>query len=319
MIPLRVLRLVLVIAAVSISGKALAQESQPVSPAPGDSHPGLAQPAISDESEQHLAAGDLVEVSVYNVPELNTKARISSAGEIYLPLVDYVRISGLTAEGAQSKIEQLLSDGGFVKNPHVSIVVDQSTSQSVNVLGEVAKPGIYPVVGQPNLLDMISAAGGFTERAGKSMSIVRKGESNPIVVPISRNLADSAKESIPIHPGDLIVVRKADVVYVVGDVGRPTGLQMDSGHLTVLQAIALAGGTTRTAKVSGARIIRKGESGSFETAVPLQKILEAKVPDPQLQAEDILFIPSSRAKIIAGRTMEAAMQAATAASILAIQ
>ncbi len=263
--------------------------------------------------------GDLGEVSVYNVPELNTKSRISNSGEIYMPLIGYVRIGGMTAEAAQARIESLLADGGFVKNPHVSLVADQSASQNVNILGEVTKPGVYPVIGQPTLLDMVSAAGGFTERAGRSVSVIRRGQQDkPIVVPISRNLTDSVKDDVLIRPGDLIVVRKADIIYVVGDVGRPSGLMMDSGHLTVLQAIALAGGTTKTAKLSGARIIRKGPSGSFETPVQLRKVLEAKVPDPQLQPEDILFIPSSATKIVASRTMEAAIQAATAVSILAV-
>lgn len=274
----------------------------------------------SYDDAQRLTAGDLVEVSVYDVPELSTKTRISNAGDIYLPLIDYVHVAGLTTEAAQARIEQMLADGGFVKNPHVSVVADQSHSQSANILGEVAKPGAYPVIGQPSLLDMISAAGGFTERAGKSVSIIRRGQQDkPIIVPIKRNLTEAAKDNVVIRPGDLIVVRKADVIYVVGDVGRPAGFLMDSGQMTVLQAIALAGGTTRTAKLSGAKIIRKGPSGSFETPVHLQKVLQAKAPDPQLQAEDILFVPSSQAKIIAGRTMDAAIQAATALTIIAVQ
>lgn len=294
----------------------------PPTPAANSSTSSAAPIAASEnlDDSQRLVAGDLIEVSVYNVPELNTKTRVSNSGEIYLPLIGYVGVSGLTSKGAQAKIEQLLTDGGFVKNPHVAIVADQSTSQTANILGEVVKPGVYPVIGQPNLLDMISAAGGFTERAGRTVSIIRRGQQdNPIVVPLNRNITDSAKDNVPIHSGDLIVVRKADVVYVVGDVGRPSGFLMDSGHMTVLQAIALAGGTTRTAKLSGAKIIRKGTSGSFETPVQLQKVLEAKAPDPQLQAEDILFVPSSAGKILAGRTMEAAMQAATAVSIIALQ
>jgi polysaccharide export outer membrane protein len=94
---------------------------------------------------------------------------------------------------------------------------------------------------------------------------------------------------------------------------------MDSGNLTVLKAIALAGGTTRTAKLSGAKIIRKGPDGMTETSVQLKKILEARAPDIPMQADDILFVPTSARKVIAGRTLEAAVQAATAVSIVAIR
>ena len=276
----------------------------------GTTHPG---------SSLRLEAGDLVEVGVYNVPELTTKARVSSKGEIYLPLIDYVHVTGLTAEEAEGRIQKRLSDGGFVKNPHVTLFVDQYASQGASVLGEVARPGVYPVPGQQRLFDLISAAGGFTEKAGRSITDTHRDQPDkPVTVPLSRNVSDNPESNIPVLPGDTIIVRKADLVYVVGDVGRPSGFLMDSGHLTVLQAIALAGGTTRTANLGGARIIRRGPDGLSETPVELKKILRAKAPDVTMQADDILFVPTSAAKVFAGRAMEAAMQAATAASIVAI-
>ena len=95
----------------------------------------------------------------------------------------------------------------------------------------------------------------------------------------------------------------------------PSGLLVDNGSLTVLQAIALAGGTNRTAKMNGVRIVRKGPAGMTETRVPLKKMLEAKVPDVTLQADDILFVPVSGGRVLAGRSFEAAMSAATAVGI----
>jgi polysaccharide export outer membrane protein len=175
------------------------------------------------------------------------------------------------------------------------------------------------VPGQQRLFDLISAAGGFTEKAGRSIQVTHRDQPDqPITVPLSRNVTDNPESNIPILPGDTIIVRKADLVYVVGDVGRPSGFLMDSGHLTVLQAIALAGGTTRTANLGAARIIHRGPSGPSETPVELKKILRAKAPDLTMQADDILFVPTSTAKIIAGRTFEAAVQAATAVSIVAL-
>jgi polysaccharide export outer membrane protein len=270
-------------------------------------------------SSLRLAAGDLVEVGVYNVPELTTKARVSDKGEIYLPLIDYVHLAGLTAEEAEGVVQKRLSEGGFVKSPHVTLFVDQYASQGASILGEVSKPGVYPVTGQQRLFDLISAAGGFTEKAGRSITVTHRDQPDkPITVPLSRNVTDNPESNISVLPGDTIIVRKADLVYVVGDVGRPSGFLMDSGHLTVLQAIALAGGTTRTANLGGARIIRKGPDGITETSVELKKILRAKAPDVTMQADDILFVPTSATKAFAGRTFEAAMQAATAASIVAL-
>jgi len=294
-----------------------ASQSIGSSSAPADS-PARPSSSVRDSSLR-LGPGDLVQVSVYNVPELTTKARISGSGEIHLPLIDYVHVSGLTCEEAEALIQMRLADGGFVKDPHVSIFVDQSASQGASILGEIAKPGVYPVVGEQRLFDLVSAAGGLTEKAGRSISLTHRSQPDtPITIPVSRNLADSPDSNVPVFAGDTIIVRKADVVYVVGDVGRPSGLLMESGHLTVLQAIALAGGTTRTAKLGSARIIRKGPSGMSETPVQLKKILEAKAPDLPMQADDILFIPTSAGKAFAGHTLQTAMQAAAAASIITV-
>jgi polysaccharide export outer membrane protein len=112
-------------------------------------------------------------------------------------------------------------------------------------------------------------------------------------------------------------VPKAPIIYVVGDVGRPAGLLVDNGNLTVLQALALTGGANHTAKMGGVCIIRKGPTGMTETKVPLKKMLEAKAPDVNLQADDILFVPLSGARVAAGRGFEAAVSAATGLAILA--
>jgi polysaccharide biosynthesis/export protein len=281
--------------------------------------PEEATKAASTQASLRLSPGDLVELSVYNVPELATRARVSNRGDIYLPLIDYVHVAGLTAEETQAVIQQKLSDGGFVKNPHATVFVETYVSQGASLLGEVGRPGIYPVVGQQRLFDVISAAGGFTEKAGRSITITHRGQPDkPLVVPLARNVSDNPDSNVFVYPGDTIVVRKADIVYVVGDVGRPSGFAMDSGHLTVLQVIALAGGTTKTAKLSSVRLLRKGPEGVNETPIPLKKILEAKAPDLQMQADDILFVPTSAAKAAASRSLEAVMQTASALSIIAV-
>ena len=265
-----------------------------------------------------LGAGDLVEVSVYNVPELNTKLRISTKGEIYLPLINEVHIAGLTIEEAEAVIERRLDRDGFVKSPHVQIFVQEYNSEGASVLGEVTKPGIYPILGEQKLFSLISAAGGLTDHAGKSITVTHRDQ-GPITVPISHNIEDHPESDITVLPGDMVTVRRADIVYVVGEVNRPSGFLMDSGHISVLQAIALAGGTNSTAKLNGARIVRKGPSGLIIVPVQLKKLMEAKISDLPMEAEDILFVPTSARRLMQARTAEAAVQMATAAGIVAIR
>ncbi len=272
------------------------------------------------DSSIRLGSGDLIEVNVYNVPELTTKTRITDTGEIDLPLINNVHVEGLTINEAEKVLEQRLDQGGFVRNPHVQLFVTEYLSDGTSVLGEVSRPGVYPVLGEQRLFNVLSAAGGLSERAGKSITISHKSQPDqPITVSISRNLEDHPDSNVSVYPGDTIMVRRADVVYVVGDVARPSGFLMDNGgRLSVLQAVALAGGTGPTAKLTGVRIIRKGPEGVTEIPVSLKKLLQAKSNDVPLQADDILFVPTSARKILSGRTAEAALQMATAVSIIAI-
>lgn len=279
-----------------------------------------ANPADPGDSSIRLGVGDLLEMSVYGVPELSTKTRVGSNGDIYLPLIDYVHVAGLTIDEAQAVVEKRYGDGGFLKDPHVSLFIDEYASQGASVLGEVGKPGVYPVLGQQRLLDLISAAGGLSDKAGRTITITHRNQPDqPVTVALARNLTDGGDDNVQVFPGDTIVVHRADVIYVVGEVGKPSGFLMDNGGLTVLQVIALAGGTTRTAKLNGVRLIRKGPNGITESPVQLKRILEAKAPDVPLQADDILFVPTSTGKVAAGHTIQAAIQAATALSIVAVR
>ncbi|HKN32660.1 MAG TPA: polysaccharide biosynthesis/export family protein, partial [Terriglobales bacterium] len=270
-------------------------------------------------STLRLGAGDLLEISVYNVPELSTKARVSSNGDVYLPLIDYVHVGDLSLEEAQAVVEKRLSDGGFVKNPHVTIFLNEYASQSVTVLGQVTRPGAYPILGDKRLYDIISAAGGLTDKAGKTVSISHRDKPDqPVKVTLAEGLAQTPESNVVIEPGDTIVVQRAGIVYVVGDVARPAGFLMDSDHLTVLQAVALAGGTNKTAKLNGAKIIRKTSEGMVETPVHLKKILQSKGPDMPLRADDILFVPNSAGKSAAYRAADVVVQAGTL-SLVAIK
>ena len=271
---------------------------------------------LPPETALRIGVGDMLEVSVYGVPELTQKARVSSSGDIYLPLINYVHVAKLTPDEAQAAIEKKLVDGGFLRNAHVTVQVSEYVSQSVTVLGEVVRPGPYPVLADRNLLDIISAAGGPTDKAGKAVTILHRDH------PEQPEVVDLAKEGTPINPaiqaGDTVIVSKAGVVYVVGEVAKPSGFLMENGSLTVLKAIALAGGTTHSAALNNAKIIRKTPGGMEETPISLKKILAAKAPDLPMQAEDVLFVPGSASKSAAARGVEAVLQAATALSIVAV-
>jgi polysaccharide export outer membrane protein len=281
--------------------------------------PDTAKDSPDQSAPVKLGPGDLLEVSVYNVPELASKVRVSNSGDVYLPLIDYVHVDGLTQEEAQTVIQKRLEDGGFVRSPHVTIFVDEAASQGVTVIGEVAKPGIYPDVADHKLYEVISEAGGFTSSASRKIAVIRRNQTDPIRIDLPRNLADDVNGNVDIMPGDTITVPRAPIIYVVGDVGRPCGLLVDNGILTVLQALALAGGTNRTAKLGAARIIHKSPAGMTETKLEIKKMLEAKVPDVTLQADDILFIPVSGGRVLAGRSLEAAMSVATAVTVYTVR
>lgn len=290
------------------------------SPSPSSNSDPALPPTPRDTTRIRLGPGDLVEVNVYGVPDLTTKTRVSNTGELYLPLVNYVHVGDLSVEEAQTVIAKQLESGGFVKDPHVSIFVNEYSSQSVSVLGEVSKPGTYPALGDRNLVDMITAAGGLTERAGRIVTITHRDKPDEVqTVELGRNLTDKPEANVPVAPGDMIDVHRAPIIYVVGDVGRPSGLMVDNGTLTVLQALALAGGANRTAKLNDARILRKsdGPNGVSETPLKLKKMLEAKAPDVPLQPNDILFVPLSGAKVMAARSFEAAMAITTGLAIYA--
>ena len=278
-----------------------------------------ASPRLRANSNVRLGIGDLIEIGVFGVPDLSTKTRISGSGDIYFPLIDYVHIADLTTDEAQELIQKRLEDGGFVRGPHVSIFVDESASQAITLMGEVNHPGPYPAIGERRLFDLISAAGGLTDKAGRNVTIERRGDpGQKIDLQLSSNLAEDTQNNVDILPGDTIIVSRAGIIYVVGDVNRPSGFMIEDNSLTVLKALALAGGGTRTSALSKTKILRQTPNGVQEIPVNLKKVLYAKAPDMALVKGDVLFIPGSSAKAAAYRTADAAMSMSTALAVVAV-
>jgi polysaccharide export outer membrane protein len=263
-----------------------------------------------------IGAGDLVEMSVFDTPELSGKLRVSNTGDVILPLVGTLHLQGLTAGEAQTLIRQKFIGGGFLKDPQVTVFISEYATQNVSVVGEVHKPGIYPAFGTHRLLDYLSLAEGLTPLAGTAIVITHSGQPDqPQRVKMTSGAAPQPENNPEILPGDTIFVEKTGIVYVVGDVARPGGFPMDhDGQLTVMQAVALAQGTNDTAAKGSAKLIRTTPQGRQEIPIDLKKILTAKATDLPLQDNDILFVPSSVAKN-ALKNMEAVLPAAAGASI----
>jgi polysaccharide export outer membrane protein len=277
------------------------------SAAPAES--GTPAAAGSFAPQLRIGGGDLLSISVYGVPELTQDVRVNNSGDVYLPLIGYVQLAGLTPDQAQTVIENRLREGGFVKNPHVTVSLKDYVNQSATVTGEVTKPGVYPILGTQRLLEVLATAGGLTQRAGRTVTITHRDHpEEPMKVNLPADLTKSPKDNIEVLPGDTLVVNRAGVVYVVGEVQRPSGLVMDNNEkLTVMQAIALAGGPTSVAAMNSAKLIRTTSTGREELGLPLKKMLSAKQADIDLKPDDIIFVPSSFGKKAAKRTAESAL------------
>jgi polysaccharide export outer membrane protein len=222
----------------------------------------------------------------------------------------------LTTDLAEKLVEQKLLEGGYFTDPHVSIFEKEYQTQGVSVLGEVQKPGIYPMLGSRRLFDVISAAGGTTPKAGNQITITHRDPSHTTQsLTLAGNANDSTSNNPEVMPGDTVVVHKAGIVYVVGDVRMPGGFIIDKPGLTALQALAMAQGANPTAKLDGARLIRRSGDQRRDVPIALKKILASKAADVDLQADDILFVPNSGAKTAMHRGLEAIVQAATGVAI----
>ena len=316
---LRILSLLVVAAACSPLLAQTSAEETPQQPSSSNVTPASSSSHLLANSNVMLSTGDLIDITVFGAPDLSTKTRISGAGDIYLPLIDYVHVADLTIDEAQELIQKRLEDGGFVRSPHVSIFVDESASQAITLLGEVSHPGAYPAIGERRLFDMISLAGGLTDKAGRNITIQRRGGQKVELQLHSSNLVEDTEDDVEVFPGDTIIVSRAGIIYVVGDVVHPSGFLIEDNSLTVLKALALAGGSTRTSSLNRTRILRETPNGVQEIPIKLKKVLYAKAPDMPLVKGDILFVPGSATKAAAYQTAQAALSLSTALAVVAVR
>ncbi|MBT9330415.1 polysaccharide biosynthesis/export family protein [Paracidobacterium acidisoli] len=300
--PLTLAALALLITGLAVS--AVAQDQQ-AAPAPAASE--QTAPAIS------IGPGDLLNVMVFDIPELSGTSRVSQNGVINLPVLGLVNISGLNTSEAALEIETQLKQHGLVLDPHVTVSIAEYASQGATMTGEIHSPGIYPTLGSRRLLDMISLAGGLSPTAGKLVTIIHRNDpQHPEDVDLAEKASGLSSQKNPIIlPGDTVVVNKAGIIYILGDVEHPGGFLVDNNeHLTLMQVLSLAGGTTNTSALSRTMLIRKVPSGREEIKLDLKHVYFGTQADLKVDDGDILFVPSSFGKTLAYRGIEATVTAA---------
>jgi len=274
-----------------------------------------------------LGPEDVINIEVFNLPELSKTVRVANDGTVTLPLIGRVQAAGLTTEQLRKELADKWGEN-YLQDPQVTVFVSEFKAKPVSVIGAVEKPGLYPLTGRRTLIEMLSMAGGFGKRAtsaaGRTVLITRKsgfGDLQPVdgmhvrgpdQIEIDLNRLLYTKDealNIEMKPLDIISVSKADVVYVTGAVKRPGGFVLeDRPTMTVLQAIAMAEGFTPTSAKKSARILRTNQDGSkTEVPINLSKIIRGKAQDTTLAANDILFVPDSKQKIVAQRAIDASV------------
>ncbi len=265
-----------------------------------------------------IGPGDILEVSEFHTPEFRTQAHVAKDGTAMLPLIGEIRLQGLDETAAARAIEKALVAKGMLLHPAVSVLVVAYAGQDVSVLGEVARPGVYPYTMHHRLLDLISAASGLTPTAGRLVNIFHRGDPrtpHPVVLDPS-GTESGGNHNPELDPGDTVQVSRAGLVYVIGDVVRPGGFPVDPAQgLTVVQALSLAWGPTRDAAATKALLIREQKGGRTLTRLNLKRLLHGQEPDQAIHDRDILFVPDSQAKSLLNRSMESMIQSTVGVAI----
>jgi polysaccharide export outer membrane protein len=290
--------------AVQITASEQAPTTPDVASAPEESAT-PATPTYPNTSPESLliGPGDLLHITVLRESELDQHTRVLDSGDITLALTGTLPVQELTPAEAASRIAKKYLDGGFLLHPQVSVFVEEYATQTVTILGQVAHPGTVHLSAPRTLIDVLSLAGGLTDSADRHIVIERKdknGEPAERIKAFIPNRADDALNAdVLVRPGDTVIVPKAGIVYILGDVAHPGGYVMQNdSKLTVLQAIALAAGASKTASEKKVLLVRSVDGISQSVDLPLRDMERGRDPDVSLQPNDILYVPFSLMKNI---------------------
>ncbi|MGA2564974.1 MAG: SLBB domain-containing protein [Steroidobacteraceae bacterium] len=235
-----------------------------------------------------LGPGDTVSMEVYGQPDMKTTISVADDGTISIPLAGKVQVAGLSSVDAGQRVEKALRDGQFLVDPHVTLTIVQARSQLVSVLGEVHQPGRYPIDSNTSVFDLLAQAGGVTEVGADVVFILRTDAGGAVNrFPINlKGLANGAGTipMQPVHSGDSLYVPRAQQFYIYGEVTKPDMYRLESG-MTVIQAIARAGGVTTRGSERRVEVKRAGKDGKYV-------ITHAKLSDP-VQPDDVINVKES--------------------------
>ena len=265
-----------------------------------------------------IGPGDYLDISEYHTPEFHTQVRVQAAGKVTLPLISDVLVAGMDEEAAAKRIADALLAQGMLLHPEVLVRVTAYAGQDVSVLGEVSRPGVYPYTIHHRLLDLISAAQGLAPAAGRLVNVFHRDDpKTPHPVVLDPSGTDVATDHNPeLKPGDIVQVSRAGLVYVIGDVVRPGGFPVDPAQgLTVVQALSLAWGPSLNAAAGKAVLIREQKGGRTLTTLNLYHMLHGQEPDQPIRDRDILFVPTSTAKNLLNKSIDALIQSSIGVSI----
>jgi polysaccharide export outer membrane protein len=244
-----------------------------------------------------LAPGDLIAVHVFLQPDYQATVRVGQDGSAQLPFIGSVHVEGLSVRAAQALIADRLRMGQFYEDPEVTIQVMDTVNSSAIITGEVR--ATVPVSSPRSLREVLLVAGGLPATASHTVKIVRPGVAEPIVVELGTDLASSTTASILVQPHDIIQISRASVVYVLGAFPRQGAVPLDQATpLTLLQLAALSGGINFEGAYADLRLIRTVGTERKVVKVDIKKIRDGRAPDPLLQANDIIFLPTDQMKAI---------------------
>jgi polysaccharide export outer membrane protein len=289
-------------------------------------HAGAGATTISDISNLPVAKignDDLIGVTVYDAPELTRTVRVSSGGDIFLPMVKQpIHAAGLYPEDLEKAIAVALTDDHVLVDPVVTVSIVEYRSRPITVVGAVKMPVTFQAAGNVTLLDAISRAQGLTDNAGSEILVSREapnadGKSTTLVqrIPV-RGLLDGANLSLnlSLQGGEVIRVPEAGRIFVVGDVKKPGAFYItDGSESSVLKALALSEGLD-SFSAHKAYIYRTEESGGSRNEIPieLKKIMDRKSPDVALMAGDIFYVPNATGTKASLKALEASLGIGTA-------
>lgn len=245
--------------------------------------------ASAPKPEALLGVGDIVKITVYQNPDLTVDgARISENGQINFPLIGAVVVSGLTVPAAEQKIAKQLRDGGFVLRPQVTIQLGQLRSSVISILGQVAKPGRFPIeaVGT-KVSEMIAVAGGVVPGASDTVTLVGTRNGRPIKLEIDvPAILQSGKTELDlvVENGDIIYADRAPMAYIYGEIQRPGQFKIERG-MTLMQVIAVNGGVSQRGTQRGIKVHRRDQQGNVT-------ISDIGLNDP-VQRDDVIYVKES--------------------------